>query len=233
MKKLSKNLFSICLVLTFVFCLNLVAFGQGGEAGEIDTDGGSKVVRIGVLLPKVKLTEAKGEVAPEEALRSTYAVLLDSDLFEVVALKSKLTSLALREAEKLKVDYILNVDLEQIQKKKKSGLFGRIARDTTRSTTRETARRVPYGGGAGERIARTTAQSTIINTGYTMSDMTVKVRKNDKFTLDYNLTTPKGKVFYSNKLEAKAKKKNDETLMNLIEESANDMVTQLTKKLPQ
>jgi hypothetical protein len=140
----------------------------------------------------------------------------------------------LAEATKKNCDYILNVDLEQSEKKSGGGgLFGKIARDTGRRATYETAVKVPYGSGTGERIARTTAQSAIINTGYTLSNMTVEVKKNDKFTLDYNLTTAKGDAFYSNKIETKAKKNNDDVLMKMIEQSGEDIVKVLLKNIPQ
>jgi hypothetical protein len=231
-----RSIFSLLSIFTIIITLCLITLGQD-QAGDVQADGGSKITRIGLLLPKVNLVEAEGEVDPAEALRSSYAIMINSDLFEVVALESKITSLALDEANKLNCDYILKVDLDQEQKKKSGGLFGgiadRVARDTGRRTTRETARRIPYGGGTGEQIARTTAQSAIINTGYSMANMKVKVKKNDKFILDYNLTTAKGQSFYSNKIEAKAKGNNDDTLMKIIEQSANDMVITLKKKLPQ
>lgn len=233
MKNLSKNIFSLFSVFVITLCVSSLAFAQG-QAGESTAAGGSKVIRIGVLMPKVSLSDAKGEMEPEEALRNTYAVLLNSDLFEVVALDSRLTTLALEEAVKKSCDYILNVDLNQIEKKSGGGgLFGNVLRDAGRQATYETARKVPYGGGAGERVARTTAQSAIINTGYTMSNMSVEVKKNDKFTLNYNLTTAKGDAFYSNEIETKAKKNNDDVLMKLIEQSGNDIVTVLRKTLPQ
>lgn len=231
-----KHLFSILLILIVTISFSVITMAQDGEAGAIDAEGGSKVIRIGILLPKVKLVEAAGEVEPEEALRSSYAVMLNSDLFEVVALKSRISSLALNEAQKLKCDYILKVDLEQIKKKRKSpfgGITGRIIRDTGRKTSREAANKVPYGGGTGERIANSTARSTIINTGYSMSDMKVKIKKNDKFSLEYNLTTSKGVLFYANKIQAKARKNNDGILMKIIEQSANDLVNVLIKNPPQ
>lgn len=233
MKRFGRNFISLLGIFAVTFCFSLVAFAQ--DAGDIDTDGGSKVIRIGVLLPKVQLREATGEVDPAVALRNTYGALLNGDTYEVVALDSKLTSLVLDEAKKKSVDYILNVDLEQIIKKKGGGLFGKIARDTGRRATWETSRKVPYGGGTSGRIARTTARSAIINTGYTMSNMSVEVKKNDKFKLQYNLTkTETGKVFHANEIEAKATKKNkDALLMSIIETSANDMVVALKEQMPQ
>ncbi len=233
MKNLSNGLFSLFWIFTILLCLNMVALAQG-SAGDTDSDSGTKIIRIGVLMPKVQLTEAKGEVEPEVALRNTYAALLNSDQFEIIALDSRLTSLALDEAKKKSCDYILNVDLAQEAKKSGSGLFGKVLRDTGNRATSETASKVPWGGGTGERIAGTTARSAILNTGYTMSNMSVEIKKNDKFTLDYNLTaTATGDVFHTNKLEAKAKKNNDPVLMELIEESANDLVTVLKKNIPQ
>lgn len=233
MKNLSKGTLILFGLLIITLSFNLQTFAQD-EAGEIVSNSGSKVMRIGILMPKVKLNEATGEMEPEEALRNTYAVLLNSDLFEVIALESKLTTLALNEATKKNCDYILNVDLEQIEKKSGgSKWFGKVARDAGNRATYETARKVPYGSGAGERIARSTAQSAIINTGYTLSDMTVEIKENDKFILNYNLTTAKGDAFYSNKIETKAKKNNDDVLMKLIEQSGEDIVKVLLKNLPQ
>jgi len=199
------------------------------EATDVDEgDPGSKVIRVGVLLPKVDLKDAQGEVSPEEALRSSYASLLNSDAFELVALESKLTTLALEEAEGLECDYILKLSLVQVSKKSGGGIFGRVLRDTGKRATYEASTKVPYGGGTGERIARTTARSAIINTGYTMSNMTVEIKKNDKFTLNYGLTTSKGKNVADKEFEAKAKQNNDDSvLMSLIEESANDIATVL------
>lgn len=233
MKNLSKLFLSYFAILAFIFCLNFIALAQG-SAGDTDAEKGTKIIRIGVLLPKVQLTEATGDVEPEEALRNSYAALMNSDQFEVVALESKLTSLALEEAKKKSIDFILNLDLTQEEKKSGGGLFGSVVRSAGVTATNEAANKVPYGGGTGERVARTAAQTAIINTGYTMSNMSVTVKKNDKFMLDYNLTSASnGNVIHTNKLVAKAKKNNDPVLMNLIEESANDLVTVLKKNLPQ
>ncbi|NNE66819.1 MAG: hypothetical protein HKN33_09655 [Pyrinomonadaceae bacterium] len=217
--------FKLLALISMFTALSLGSTVFAQEGGDIQKgDPGSKVIRVGVVLPKVELVDAKGEVEPGEALRSTYASLLNSDVFELVALKSRLASLALAEAEKLECDYILNVSLKQVTKKSGGGLFGRVLRDTGNRATWEASTKVPGAGSTGGRIARTTARSAIINTGYTMSNMSIKVRKNDKFTLNYGLITGKGKTVADKEFEAKAKKKNDDTvLMGLIEESANDI----------
>jgi hypothetical protein len=66
-----------------------------------------------------------------------------------------------------------------------------------------------------------------------MSNMTVQIKKNDNFTLDYNLTTSAGDAFYSNKLEAKAKSNNDDVLTKLLEQSGEDIVKVLLKNVKQ
>lgn len=233
MKSFSKSVLSVFGILAIFFCLNLVAFGQEDKAGDQNADGGSKVIRIGVLLPKVKLRDAKGEVTPEEALRNSYAVLINSDLFEVVPLDAKLTSLALAEAKKKECDYIMNVDLKQIEKKSGGGLFGRVLRDAGNQATWETSRKVPYGGTAPGRVAGSATRSTIRNTGYNMSNMAIKIKKNDKFELDYNLTTAAGDPFYSKSLNAKVKKNGDDVLNKLLEQSAEDIVKVLLKNAKQ
>lgn len=213
-------------VIWFSFALLFSAAAFGQDAGDVVKSGdpGTKVIRVGVVIPKVQLTDAKGEVEPGEALRSTYAALLNSPTIELVALDSKLASLALEEAGNLECDYLLNVNLKQEASKSGGGLFGRVLRDTGNRATYEASSSVPYGGGTGGSIARTTARSAIINTGYTMSNMTVKIKKNDKFLLNYALISANGQQVKDNNFEAKAKKKNDDAvLMGLIEESANDI----------
>mgnify|MGYP000625064366 CR=1 FL=1 len=228
MQRFSRNLLAaFTLILGFTFVASAQTAGDPGGQGE----EGTKVMRIGVLMPKVDLVEAKGDMEAAAALRNTYAVLLNSETIQVVALNSRLASLALEEAQKKNVDYILNLRLFQEQKKKKSGLFGRIARDTGRRATWETARKVPYGGSTGGRIARTTARSAIINTGYTLSSMKIKIKKSDKFILDYALTDAKGESLLSKTIEAKAKKKNDDQiLIKMFEESGEDIVSILRKR---
>ncbi len=229
MKSLSEILASVAALIMLVFCFQVSTFAQ--TAGNVGEDRGSKVIRIGVLLPKVQLAEASGEISPEEALRSTYAALMNSDSFQLVALNSRLTSLALDEAKKRECDYILNVDLNQEEKKSGGGLFGKVLKDTASRTTYDAARRVPTGSGTGERIVSNAAQDAIIGTGYTMSNMAVTVKKNDKFVLDYNLTiTESGSVVHTNKIESKAQKNNDPVLMEMIEQSANDLVSVLKRK---
>ncbi len=225
MKRTLPNLFSMLIISLF-----LVVSASAQVAGDVKGDQGTKVIKIGILTPSVKLTEATGEVSPEDALRNTYAVLLKSDLFEFVPIEARLTSLALEEAAKNECDYLLDVSLIQEQQKKGGGgLFGKIIRDTARSATWETANSVPYGGSTGGRIARTTARSTIINTGYTMSNMSVKVEKNDKLTLDYKLSTARGEKLLENKIEEKAGKDTDGLLMNMLEKSGEDLVQFLRK----
>ncbi len=229
MKRSLRSIISLFSILLISLALTSMIFAQ--QAGDVKSDEGTKVTKIGILMPNVKLVEATGDISPEEALRNTYAVLLQSDTFEIVGIGAKLKSLALEEAVKKGCDYIINVSLLQEKKKKGGGLFGKIARDTGRRATWETARKVPYGGGTGERIARTAAQSAIINTGYTMSNMSVKVRKNDRFTLDYSVSSTKGETLFENSLKEKATKKNkDELLMTMIEKSAEDIVSVLRKR---
>ncbi len=219
-----------CTIIAFTFILTLALSVFSQVAGDANKSGdpGNKVIRVGVVMPKVELKDAKGEVEPGEALRNTYAALLNSETIELVALDARLTALAIDEAVKSNCDYILNVTLKQEEKKSGGGLFGRVIRDTGNRATYEAAISVPYGGGAGERIARTTAQSAIINTGYTMSNMTVEIKKNDEFSLNYGLTTAKGEEISGKDYEAKAKKNNDDkVIMNLIEESANDIAKSL------
>ncbi len=227
MKKISTT-----FVLVTVAIISLSAFVNGQVAGDIkEVDQGAKVIRIGVLMPTVELKDAKGEFEPGAALRNTYAALLDSETIKIVALDAKLATLALEEAASKECDYILKLSLVQEEKKSGGGgLFGSIARSTGRSATYETATRVPYGGGAGERIARSAAQSAIINTGYTMSNVTYTVKKSDKFVLDYLMTTAKGQTVLEKSIDEKAKRNNDDkVLLELIKESANDIVAVIRK----
>ncbi len=224
MKKFRSYLFVI------VSILSLAAFGYAQGEDIVEGDEGSKVTRIGVLMPNVKLRDAKGDIEPGAALRNTYAALINSERIQIVAMDSRLATLALEEAKKKEVDFILKLNLVQEAKKKGGGLFGKVARSAGRQATWETSRQVPYGRTAGGRIGRAAARSAIINTGYTMSNMTYKVRKSDKFMLDYLMTDVRGKTVLEKSIDAKAKKKNDEkALLNLIEKSANDIVSAVIK----
>ena len=223
----------------FVFLLMVVfltAIAANAQVAGDDDEGdpGNKVIRIGVLMPEVQLTDAKGELEPGEALRSTYAALMNSEKIELVKLDSKLSALAISEAKKLECDYILKVNLSQKTKKSGGGIFGRVIRDTGNRATYEASTKVPYGGNTGTRIARTTARSAIIRTGYTMSNMSIKVRKNDEFKIAYTLSTGEGKSVKDEELKAKAKKKNDDkVLLNLIEKSANNIATVIIERQEQ
>ena len=229
-----RNLKSAVLVFTFLFSLAVTGLSQTAGGEVVTGNRGSKVIRVGVVMPKVDIKATEGEVAPGEALRATYAALLNSEVIELIALDSKLATLALTEAAKHECDYILNLSLNQIVKKSGGGLFGRVLRDAGNQATYEASSKVPYGGNAGTRVARRTARSTIINTGYTMSNMSVKVKKNDKFVLNYGLMTAKGKTVSDKEYKAKAKKKNDDKiLMGLIESSANDIAKFIIDSRPQ
>ncbi|MFV0389384.1 MAG: hypothetical protein ACK5NT_11590 [Pyrinomonadaceae bacterium] len=197
---------------------SLCASAQSGDDTQ-KGDGGSKIIQIGVLMPTVSLKKATGDIPPEEALRNSYAALLNSDSVQVVPLDARLTSLALEEARNKKIDYILNLNLTQEQKKSGGGIFGRVIRDVGESATWETAGQVPGSRTAGGTVARTAARSAIINTGYTLSNVTIEIKKNDKFTLAYNLTSIDGKSVLEDSIEVKAKKSNDDKLLT-------DMVTQ-------
>ena len=224
-----KLLTALCLTAFFAF----PAFAQNMEMNEETTVGEKRagVIRIGMILPKVSLTEATGDVDAPTALRNSYAALLNSETYEVVALDARLTSLAVEEAQSLDCDYILSVNLEQEEKKKGGGLFGKVLGDAGRQITNEAGNAVPYGGNsATKRVVSTTARSAIINTGYTLSDMSVKVNKNDQFTLEYNLAETNGRTVFSNTQKAKAKKNNATVLSQIIEESINDTVTFLRKR---
>lgn len=195
------------------------------DAGDVKGDEGAKITKIGILMPTVKLTEATGEISPEEALRNTYAVLLKADTIELVPIESRLTSLALEEAAKLGVDLLLDVSLVQEQKKSGGGgIFGKVLKDTGSRATWETASKVPYGRTTGGRIAGSAARSAIFNTGYTMANMSVKIKKNDKLTLEYKLSTAKGEKLFAKTLEEKAGKDTDDLLMNMLEKSGEDIV---------
>ncbi len=227
MRKISGN---IAILLILLFALSVFSFGQIAEDAP-KGDEGSKVTRIGVVMPKVKLKEAKGEIEPGAALRNTYAALINGETLQIVALDANLTSLALEEAARKEVDFILNLNLNQeTGKSGGGGIFGAIARDTGRRATWEAAGNVPYGGGTGERIARTAAQSAIINTGYTISNMSYEVKKSDKFILEYFLTDVKGKTILEKSIDGKAKKNNDDkVVLDLIRESANEIVLAIRK----
>ncbi len=212
--------------------LNLTVFTFSQSAGDTaQGDEGTKVIRIGVVMPNVELQDANGEVEPGAALRNTYAALINAETIQIVPLEARLTTLALDEAAKKECDFILNLSLvQEIAKSGGGGLFGKIARDAGQTATWEASSKVPYGGGTGERIARSTAQSAIVNTGYTMSNMSYKVKKSDKFVLDYLLTTAKGETVLEKTIDAKAKKNNDDkVLLGLIEQSANEIVLAIRK----
>ncbi|MGI8544316.1 MAG: hypothetical protein ACR2MD_12700 [Aridibacter sp.] len=228
MKRSIRNLFSVFSILFISLFFVIQASAQGED---VKGDAGTRITKIGILLPEVKLMEATGDISPEEALRNTYAVLLKSDTFEFVAIDSRLTSLALEEAVKKECDYLLDVSLIQEQKKSGGGLFGKIARDTARRATWETANSVPYGGSTGGRIARTAARSSIINTGYTISNMNIKIKKKDKLTLDYKLSTAKGEKLLDKKIEEKAGSDTDDLLMKMLEKSGEDLVAFLRKDM--
>jgi len=230
MKIFLNSIYTLIVLATITITSYTIGFGQ--DAGDVNEGGkGIKVIRIGVVMPRVKLKEATGEIDPSAALRNTYAVLLKSETTEIIALDARLSSLALEEAAKKECDYILNLSLDQKEKKKGGGMFGRVVRSTGKRATYETASKVPYGGGAGERVARTAAHSAIINTGYTISNMNIKVTKSDKFTLVYNMITAKGKNVLNKTITGKAKKNNDDkVLMGLIEESGNDIISAIRKE---
>lgn len=211
----------------------VVGFSQSdaSASSETESDGGSKVIQVGVLLPKVELKDATGKISPSEALRNSYGALLNSDSIQLVALKSTLTSLALEEAKKHGIDYILKLSL--IQERKKSGgskLFGRVVGSTGRVVTGSVAQQVPYGGSVGTRVARSAARSAILSTGYALTDMTIKIKKKDKFTLQYGLTDKEGNEVLDKTVVVKMKKKNDDKqLLDMITNSAEDIAGAIIK----
>ena len=228
-----KNSLRNISILVVIALFALSSFVSAQEPDQAVATEATHDIKIGVLMPKVQLTEVSGEVDAETALRNTYAALMNSKYYQLVALESRLTSLALQEAKELGCTYILNLDLSQEVKKSGGGLFGKIIKDAGSRTTYEAMTKVPGGGGTGERIARSSAQSAILDTGYTMSNMAVTVKKNDKFVLLYNLTLAEtGSVVHSKTLEEKAEKNNDTVLMRMIEESANDLVAVLKSREP-
>ena len=188
MKSFTKYLQSFFWILTIFLCLNTLAFGQEGE--DKPTDAGTKVLKVGILLPDVKLKDAQNEKDLALALRNTYAVLLKADTVQIVALEGQDTTFSLGEAAKKECDYIISLGLSQTKKRSKSpfgSVFDRVKQRTGERATIEAARNVPRGGGTGEKIARTAAQTAIIDTGFTLSSIDIKIKKKDKFYLNYKI----------------------------------------------
>lgn len=219
----NQNLRHILAVFIFVILFAGGVFAQTAKSGNEDQNvvppKKEGVKRVGVLLPKVNLNNVSKKIDPAVAVQNTFAALLNSDSIELIPLDASLKALAYKEAQDKECDYVLKINLSQKSKKKGNGFFNRILDKSADSAISESTSRIPTGNNVGGNVGREAA----VGAGQEVSKVEFKIKKKDEFVLVYELANPKSKLVRENTLKAKAEKDDDDVLMPLIEEAANEI----------
>lgn len=214
---------------TFILVIFSVAgvFAQTGKSGDENPDTvppkKEGVMRVGVLLPKVSLNNVSKKIDPAVAVQNTFAALLNSESIELIPLDASLKALAYKEARDKECDYVLKINLSQKSKKKGNGFFNRILDKSADSAISESTSRIPTGNNVGGSVGREAA----VGAGQEVSKVEFKIKKKDEFVLVYELADSKSETVKENSLKAKAEKDDDDVLMPLIEEAANEIAEYL------
>lgn len=223
----NKNLRHNITALIFGIFLTVGVSAQTDKSGNGNQDTISPkkegVTRVGVLLPKVSLNNVSKKVDPAVAVQNTFSALLNSDSIELIPLDASLKALAYKEARDKDCDYVLKINLSQKSKKKGNGFFNRILDKSADSAISESTSRIPTGNNVGGSVGREAA----VGAGQEVSKVEFKIKKKDEFVLVYELADPKSKTVRENTLKAKAEKDDDDVLMPLIEEAANEIAEYL------
>lgn len=220
--KKTTNYFYAQLLIILMFAIGVQA--QTMTPGEMKPEGNPNAKSICTTVPKVELAGNPGNAA--DAVRQAFAELLDSDLAQIVPIEAKLPVLAKREIADRDCDYVLEIALEQKQKKKGGGFFGKVLESAGDSAIRSGALRIPYGRNVGTDVARTTAQRA----AYEIAAIDMQVDKKDEFILAYELTTGENAAVASKTLKDKADKNGEDVVSPMIETAANDILTAILKK---
>jgi hypothetical protein len=179
-------------------------------------------IRIGMIMPKVQMT-AGDTARAAEALRTSFANYLNSPTIEVVALESRLPSLAMNEARQNQCDYVLFVSMVQKKGGGGGGMFGRALGGFAGAA----AGHIPGGGNAGTGAARSVAITGV----YTSAHIAASIKAKDEVGLEHKLEPTDGArqgVSATNK--AKANRDGEDVVTPLIEKAAENVVAAVMKK---
>ena len=180
------------------------------------------VVRIGVAMPKMQLTQSTSGFDPAEAVRNTFVNYLKGPAVEIVPLEARLATEAEAEAKEKRCDFILHSSVTQ----KKGGGGGMLGR-ALGNIAGAAAVHIPYGSNAGEAAARAAATSAV----WTAANIAGSIKAKDELSLEYKLymvgsATPR----IAQTVKAKATQDGEDILSPLIERAAVVLLNEATKK---
>jgi hypothetical protein len=178
------------------------------------------VIRIGLVLPKVRLSSGDATQAAE-ALRNELAGYLKAPNVEVIPLSAQLTSAVSNEVRKSECDYVLYSSMT-VKKGGGGSMFGRAIGNIAGSA----AGHIPGGGSASTGAARSAAIGSV----YTTAGIVSSIKARDEVSLEYKLEpTDRNKQGVANTTKAKANRDGEDVVTGLVEKVAGDVIA-VTKK---
>ena len=175
------------------------------------------VIRIGIIMPKAQLGKGNAAVDAAVPVRDALVSYLKGPSFEIVPIEARLASQIEAEAKEKQFDFVLASSVTQ--KQGGGGGFGSLLK----SVAPMAGMMIPGAGLVGM------VAGEAVGTAATMASA---VKAKDEVTLDFKLYAPGSEATpkVASSIKAKAKSDGEDVLTSLIEQAANAIVTELSKK---
>jgi hypothetical protein len=183
----------------------------------VEAPAKKNVVRIGIIMPKAQLGKGNAAVDAAVPVRDTLVSYLKGPSFEIVPIEARLASQIDAEAREKQFDFVLASSVTQ--KQGGSGGFGSLLK----SVAPMAGMMIPGAGLVGM------VAGEAVGTAATMASA---VKAKDEVTLEFKLYAPGSEAApkVASSIKAKAKSDGEDVLTSLIEQAANAIVTELSKK---
>jgi hypothetical protein len=172
---------------------------------------GANTIHLCLVPPSTQVPDASSTDAAA-AVRDAFTHYLTGPSVDVEMLTAPLVSQAREEAKQKQCRYILYATATQ-QRKKSSGLLGRVAATAVQSGASQVA------SSTGSTAARVVARATADGAGH-MYDQTSFTRSNDVLTLTVRLESADGKALSDNTEKRTASSDREDLLTPLVERAA-------------
>lgn len=180
------------------------------------------VIRIGVAMPKMQLTQSPRDINPAEAVRNTIVKYMKGPSVEIVPLEARLATQVEAEAKERQCDFIVYSSVTQ----KKGGGGGMLGR-ALGNIAGAAAVHIPYGDNAGEAAARAAATSAV----WSAANVAGSIKAKDELSFEYKLyTVGNAAPRISQTTKAKATQDGEDILSPMIERAATDLLNEAAKK---
>ena len=179
------------------------------------------VIRIGLILPNVRLSSGDASQAAE-ALRNDFARFLKGPSVEVIPLAARFSTQAIEEARQNECDYMLNASMS-VKKTGGGSMFGRAIGNIAGPAVGH----IPGGGSATTGAARSAAIGGV----YTTATIVSSIKAKDEVTLEYNLEAlSRARQGIANTVKAKASRDGEDVVTGLIEKAAGTVIATVSQK---